>query len=83
MVKIKNILILLYRLNSLICRQGIGTYVRKISEKKPGKKPLVKKSQFSEVLGENVAGKVLSFRFLGRFFPKKIWGLPIQSEEIR
>ena len=44
---------------------------KKVSGKKPGKKTLVKKSQFSEVLGQNdTENKVQSLRFLGgAFFP--------------
>ena len=52
-------------------------------EKKLEIKTLVKKSQFSEVLGQNVTGnKVLSFNFLG-LVPKILWGLPIKSREIK
>ena len=43
-------------------RKGLG------KKKKPGNKNIDKKSQFSEVLEQNVTeNKVLSFRFLGLF----------------
>ena len=56
-----------------LCKKVTG---KKVSwKKKPGNKTLVKKSQFYEVLGQNVTGnKVLSFRFLGHFFLKEYWG---------
>ena len=47
-------------------------------------KTLVRKFQFSKVLGQHVTGnKVLSFRFRGLFFPKIMWELLIKSQEIR
>ena len=54
----------------------LGIYVRKSPEKKFLEKnlkikTLVKKSQFSKVLGQKVTvNKILSFRFLGLFFLK-------------
>ena len=50
-----------------LCKKLRG---KKFLENKPTEiKTLVKKSQFSEVLGQNVTGNnVLSFRFLGLFF---------------
>ena len=66
-----------------------GIYVRKSREKKLLEKnleikTLEKKSEFYQVLGKNVTGnKVLCFGFLGLFFPKIVWGLPIKSQEIR
>ena len=58
-----------------LCKKVTG---KKVSGKKPRNKKFGKKSQFSEVLGQNVTGNiVLSFRLLG-FFPKIIWGLPIK-----
>ena len=48
-----------------LCKKVTG---EKVSGKKPGKKTLIRKSQFTEVLGRNVTkNKVLSFRFLGLF----------------
>ena len=56
---------------------NISHLCKKVTEKKvsgkykPGNKNFDKKSQFSEVLGRNVAGnKVLSFSFLGLFYQR-------------
>ena len=57
---------------------------KKVSGKKLGNKNFRKKFEFYQVLGKNVTGnKVLCFGFLGRFFPKIVWGLPLKSQEIR
>jgi len=64
-----------------LCKKVPG---KKVSGKKPGNKIFGKKSEFSQVLGKNVTGnKVLCFGFLGLFFPKIVWGLPIKYQEIR
>ena len=64
-----------------LCKKVSG---KKVSGKKPGNKNFGKKVWIFSVLGKNVTGnKVLCFGFLGLFFPKIVWGLPIKSQEIR
>ena len=66
-----------------ICRKS-WIYVRESQEKKYLEKKLwVKKSQFSEVLGQNVfENKVLSFNFLGLFSENKVSGNEISGIKV-
>jgi len=64
-----------------LCKKVPG---KKFLEKKPGNKNFGKKVRILSILEKNVTGnKVLCFEFLGHFFPKIVWGLPIKSQKIR
>ena len=64
-----------------LCKKVPG---KKVSGKKPGNKNFGKKVWIWSSPWKNITGnKVLWFGFLGLFFPKIVWVLPMKSQEIR